>query len=573
MMPRYNGGSLLFPYLRSLIGSSSVFSDLLPAADLHLEDVVLTPTTAVALLVSTSRTADCPRCGTLSDRIHSRYRRTVADLPCQDRPVALRLVVRKFRCPRLDCPQDIFCERLPGLLDAHARSTTRLTQAHRAVGFALGGEAGARLAGRLDMPTSPDTLLRRVKAAPDEPAPPPRYIGIDDWAIRKGHRYGTILIDLERGRVLDLLPGRDGESLKAWLREHPGVEVVTRDRWAAFAQAVAEAAPQARQVADRFHLLKNLREAVERLLGRLSEAVHEALREAPGMPADPAETPAVTAKPSVATDQDGGADAWNKPLSPREQAQQERRRRRTERYQRVRELRDQGLSMRRIAGEVGLEEKTIRRYLRLNRCPDWNPGRRSGTRRNDLTALIDAWISGGGRNVAQLHRDLTAGGCHACYETVRRHVARRLGSTGHRDVPRKPSAPPVPSARQLSFDCIRQPQDRDVDEQRRVDRLRAADAMLREGLDLAAEFAALVRKAGKMSLADWLATAERSACRELRSFAAGLRQDEAAVSAGLREAWSNGPVEGQVNRLKTIKRQMYGRAGFSLLRARVLRAA
>jgi transposase len=225
--------------------------DLFPGAGLRLDDLVLTPTTAVALLVSTAPTAVCPRCGTASDRIHSRYRRTVADLPAQGRLVALRLVVRRFRCGCPDCPRRIFWERLPEMLPSHARSTARLTEAHRDIGFALGGEAGSRLAGLLDMPTSPDTLLRRVKAWPGQPTPSPRYVGVDDWAVRKGRRYGTILIDLERGRVLDLLPGRDGAALKTWLRDHPGVEVVTRDRWAAFAQAVAEAAPQARPVADR----------------------------------------------------------------------------------------------------------------------------------------------------------------------------------------------------------------------------------------------------------------------------------------------------------------------------------
>ena len=208
-------------------------------APLRLDDLFLTPTAAVALLVSTAATAVCPRCGTASDRLHSRYRRTVADLPCQGRPLALRLVVRRFRCPQADCPQSIFCERLPGLLAPHARSTSRLAGAHCAIGFALGGEAGHRLAEHLAMPTSADTLLRRVKGSPDEPAPPPRYVGIDDWALRKGQRYGTIVIDLERGRVLDLLPGRDGEALKTWLKEHPGVEVITRDRWTAYAQAAA----------------------------------------------------------------------------------------------------------------------------------------------------------------------------------------------------------------------------------------------------------------------------------------------------------------------------------------------
>jgi len=547
--------------------------DLFPGAGLRLDDLVLTPTTAVALLVSVAATARCPRCGTASDRIHSRYRRTVADLPCQSRPLALRLVVRRFRCPKPDCPQAVFCERLPDLLDAHARSTARLADAHRAVGFALGGEAGARLAERLDMPTSPDTLLRRVKAAPDEAAMPPRFIGVDDWAIRKGQRYGTIVIDLERGRVLDLLPGRDGEALKTWLRAHPGVEVVTRDRWAAYAQAAAEAAPQARQVADRFHLLRNLREAVERLLGRMSPAVHEALRDAPPEAAAPA--PAVDACP-VAARADGAAPT-SEPPSPHERGRQEKRGRRAERYRRVRELRDGGLSMRRIAAEVGLEVKTIRRYLRLACCPDWNPGRPRATRLDAFAAPIDAWVGGGGRNAAELHRDLAARGCRASYDAVRRYVARVLGSTGRpgrRTGPLKPPAPPAPpSARQLSFDFIRRPEDRDDEARQRLDRLRGGAAALREGLDLAAEFAALVRKAGKGSFADWLTAVERSGCGELRSFAAGLRQDEAAVSAALTDSWSNGPVEGHVNRLKTIKRQMYGRAGFKLLRARVLWAA
>jgi transposase len=241
--------------------------DALPdCLGLRIDDLVLTPTTAVALVVSTSATATCPHCETPSDRIHSHYRRTVADLPCQQRLLGLRLLVRRFRCMNPACSQHIFCERLPGLLDVRARSTSRLTDAHSAIGFALGGEAGSRLVEYLDMPTSPDTLLRRVQSCSDEPAPPPRYVGVDDWVLHKGQSYGTILIDRERGRVLDIFEGRDGSAVAAWLKEHPGVEVITRDRWAAYAQAATEGAPQAKQVADRWHLLKNLREAVEQLL-------------------------------------------------------------------------------------------------------------------------------------------------------------------------------------------------------------------------------------------------------------------------------------------------------------------
>jgi transposase len=162
--------------------------DLFPGVNLRLDDFVLTPRTAVALLVATSPTAACPRCGTPSDRLHARYRRTVADLPCQGRAVALRLLVRKFRCIRPDGPRAIFCERLPDLLRPHARATDRLTAAHRDLGFALGGEAGSRLADRRDMPTSAATLLRRVQDAPEEPLLAPRAVGVDDWAIRKGQR-------------------------------------------------------------------------------------------------------------------------------------------------------------------------------------------------------------------------------------------------------------------------------------------------------------------------------------------------------------------------------------------------
>lgn len=152
-----------------------------------------------------------------------------------------------------------------------------MNDAHRVIGFALGGEAGSRLAEHLDMPTSPDTLLRRVKNAPDEPAPPPRYIGIDDWALRKGQRYGTLVVDLERGRVIDLLPDREATTVENWLREHPGIEVITRDRAAVYAQATSAGAPEVLQVADRWHLLNNLRKALERLLGRMDTAVADAL--------------------------------------------------------------------------------------------------------------------------------------------------------------------------------------------------------------------------------------------------------------------------------------------------------
>jgi transposase len=547
---------------------------------LRLDDLALTSTLAVALIASTAPSAACPRCGASSDRVHSQYRRTVADLPCQDRPVALRLRVRRFRCVDPACPQAIFCERLPGLLDAHARATARLTDAHRAVGLALGGEAGARLAADLDMPTSPDTLLRRVKQTPDEPAPPPRYVGIDDWAFRKGQRYGTVVVDLEHGRVIDLLPDREAATVEAWLREHPGVEVITRDRAAAYAQGASAGAPAALQVADRWHLLKNLREALERLLGRLDAAVADALQSPP-----PAGEGRATGTPEVAPitpepDPQPAVSVSTTPPTPepatsaRQPARQARRQQRAARHAEVRALRAQGLSIRRIARRTGLSLNAVRRYCRQDRCPDWNPGRRGPTRLDAFAGHIEQWVAAGGRNAADLFRALQAQGCAAGYDAVRRYVSRRLGSThrpGPRTGPCAPPPPPRPSARQLSFEFLKRAEKRAAEEQARVDRLRAGPA-LRAALDLAESFAALIRKQATGTFSDWLSQAEQSGCGELVGFAAGLRQDEAAVRAALSAPWNNGPVEGQVNRLKVIKRQMYGRAGLQLLRARVVNA-
>ncbi len=542
--------------------------DTLPdSTGLRLDDLVLTPHTAVALVTSTAPTANCPRCGTPSDRVHGHYRRTVADLPCHHRTVVLRLAVRRFRCLVPGCPQAVFCERLPELLGAHARTTARLTDAHRAIGFALGGEAGARLAEHLDMPTSPDTLLRRVKDSPDEPTPTPRFVGVDDWAFRKGQKYGTILIDLERGRVIDLLPGRDGAALKEWLQEHPEVEVISRDRWAAYAQAAAEAAPQARQVADRWHLLKNLREAIERLFERRYDDVKNVLAAAatPASAAEPTAAPAAVKAPATEPE----------PPSPRQQAHQGKRQRRVERYELVRRLHREGKSIRRIAQELGLSRGAVRRYLRDGHCPDWKPGQPRPTQLDGFRDFIDQRIQEGCRNATDLHRELSERGCRTSYCAVRRFFNRRLAAAGQkreRANAARPAPPKPPSAKALSFTFLHRAEDRKADEQARLEALRGVDAELGVALDLASTFAAMARKQVAVPLTEWLAKALPSCSPEMSQFAEGLRQDEAAVAAALTEKWSNGPVEGQVNRLKLIKRSMFGRAGFQLLRARVLHA-
>jgi transposase len=529
-------------------------------------------------LATTAPTATCPRCGSGSRRVHSRYTRRLDDLPCLGRCVRLQVAVRRFVCPQSDCPRRIFAERLPGFAAPWARTTDRLRQTQTDIGSSLGGEAGARLAARLAITTSPDTLLRRVKRLKNEPAEPPRVVGIDDWAWRKGQRYGTIVVDLERSDVIDLLPDRDAGTVAAWLKAHPGVEVIGRDRSAAYAQAATEGASQAEQVADRWHLLKNLREAVERVLERHSAVVDAALKttETPTGPARDAAVPEAGAATSPVEPPPPRPPSEPLPESPRLHAEQSKRQKRIDRFEHVHELHRRGHSASRIARELGLSRRSVFRYLRRETCPAWGLGGSRRSRLDGYREWIDARLAEGFTNTAELHRRLTERGFKGSYGSVYEFVAKRLGAAGKRRERLNAAEPPVPappSARQLSFEWARRAEERKPPEQARLDAIRARSDELAAALDLADGFADLIRKRSPETLGEWLARGEASSDPDLRRFAEGIRRDEAAVHAAVTETWSNGPVEGHVNRLKTIKRQMYGRAGFVLLRARVLNAA
>jgi len=556
---------LLSQLLRAPIGSRLVRTDF----------DGLTLTLGIA---TTNPNASCPVCGHETWRVHSHYTRCLAEEPVLGHRVRLRMTVRRFLCPRSGCPRRIFVEPLSGFAARHARTTTRLAQTHYAIGSALGGEAGARLAEKTAVPTSPDTLLRRVKQAAARSSGTPRLVGIDDWAWCKGQRYGTLVVDLATGDVIDLLPDRDAATVRTWLEAHPGVELVSRDRSSAYSQAASEAAPKAQQVADRWHLLKNVREAVERLLERHLPVITDALQ-----PADP--DPGKKADASVRDDADATtamkptpqeALPARTPASPRREAALAKRRRRIERFEQVHELRRQGTTIRAIARALGMSRKAVRRYLRRERCPDWRPGRATRSGMDAHREWIDGRIAEGRINASELHRELASRGVRLSYATVRRFLTKRLGRAGTvrpRVNAAKPKPTPPPSPKQLSFDWVRRPEKRTAEAQARLDAIRRASLDLTSALDLADEFTALIRKQSTGTLTEWLSRAEVSPCPEVRSFAEGIRRDESAVNAAVTTRWSNGPVEGHVNRLKTIKRQMYGRAGFALLKARVVNVA
>lgn len=543
---------------------------LLPAgAGVRITDLTVTPEAVLVALATAAETAVCPRCGSVSTTVHGRYVRTLTDRPCLGVPVRLRVTARKFVCCRTDCPRRVFCERLPELAAAHARTTGELADTHRALGLALGGEAGARLAAALGLPTSPDTILRRVKGAPDEPAPPPRYVGVDDWATRKGHTYGTILIDLERGTVIDLLPGRDGAALKQWLAANPQVEVLTRDRWPAFIQAATTAAPQARQVADRFHLLTNVREAVEKILSRVGSDVRAANAAVNAPPADPNATPTPASEPTTAVPPT--PTAAPAPPTAKGQRRAGKRAMREERFRRVKELTAEGQSVRQIAARLRVSRGAVLRYQRLERCPDWRPGRTGPTALDPFSEFIADWVAAGSRNSADLYRRLKGKGFAGGYDAARRYLNRRIGSSGRPGRRDATTAPPPaerspPSARKLSFRVVSPKPDGHA--ARVLAALRARNPAVHAVIAVAEELIDMIRKRRATPLTEWAAQATASGDPDLKNLAASFLSDGAAIQAALTEPWSNGPVEGQVNRLKTIKRQMYGRAGMKLLRAR-----
>lgn len=517
---------------------------------------------------TTAEHATCPDCGRTSARVHSRYPRTLTDRPLAATPLRYRLTVRRFVCVNAACPRRLFAEPIGPLGPARARTTTELTAAHTAIGFTAGGEPGARLAHTLAMPTSPDTLLRRVRAAHVKPGPPPRHVGLDDWAVKKGQHYGTMVVDLERGRVVALLPGRDGKAVAEWLRANPQVEVITRDRWTAYASAATAAAPQATQVADRWHLLKNLREAVEGVIARFGPELRAAARGMTDSPAPPAAvTPAIPPPPAETP-----PPAPPAPTTAQELKRQAKR----DGRQRVRDLRDQGLPLRAIARQMRMSRETVRAILRGPDRPHGGLGRRRPTAVDEYRAEVEAWVAAGGTNTVELHRALAAKGCSAGYSAVRRFANRLLGSSGTPGrrspaTPRPTPAVEVPSARQLSFQFVRRKPLGVGEGAAFLDRVRGHIPGLDAALEVASEFAGMIRRTAATPLAEWVGKASGSGVPELARFAMGLRADEAAVIAALTTEWSNGPVEGQVGRLKAIKRQMYGRANLDLLAARVLR--
>jgi transposase len=518
--------------------------------------------------------ARCPSCGSVSSQVHGGYARMVADGAAGGRPVLIILAVRRFRCADPSCAKVTFAEQAGGLTVRYRRRSVPLLGMLAGFGLELAGRAAARLAGALGVPVHSSTVLRLVMALPDPSVTAaPQVTGVDDFALRKGHVYGTVVADAESGDVIDLLPDREAGTLEEWLKGHPGAEVICRDRAGAYAEGAAAGAPGAIQVADRWHLWHNLGEYAEKAVvahrGCLTAA-------ATGVP----DGPAGDAAPGQQAPEDVRAAALRpgpdglRDVHGRERALVSRTR---ERHAAVHELLQAGRSQREAAEILGLSRNTVNRFARERDAARLLVKATSrGNKLDPFKPYINSRWNEGITSAAALHAEMAATqGWTGNVQAVERYVRQFRTADGRTRAGRAarpvPAASTVPKTRQITRWLLSRPGRLDADDQARLAAVTAACPHLDALAGHIRTFAKIMtRRQGLLALEDWLTAVEVSDLPELRSFANGIRRDQQAVTAGLALPYSSAAMEGNVNKIKMIKRQMYGRASFALLRKRVI---
>jgi len=520
-----------------------------PFSTLHTEQPTIT-SKGIALHVEVeSLSACCPDCSRASSRIHSRYTRTVKDLPVSGLQVHLSLHVRRFFCDNPTCSRKTFTESPSELAVPYARKTVRLTETLCHLGFALGGEQGARIASILNMSSSPDTFLRLIRKTTLDDHPTPTHLGVDDWAFRRNVSYGTILVDLQDHHVVDLLPDRQASTVEAWLLAHPGVQLISRDRAGEYAMGARKGAPEAVQVADRFHVHKNLAEAVERIFHRHQKALQQIVVSFSSSSSAPLSAPI--------------------PRPERQKSQERTRTKRVQLYEAVRALYLQGVTLSEIARRFHMGRMTVQKFAYADAYPETAVFRARVRMLHPYEAYLQERWQQGCRNASQLHRELIERGYEGKRKQVARFVAylRQQLKEGNALAKARPQGLTPRQAVSLLM-CRRENL---TEEQRRaLGEVRHLNSEIERVMEVVDSFVSMLRTLQGQHLEEWMEKASQSGIGEIRNFVEKLRKDQAAVQAGLTLQWNNGVVEGHVDRLKCIKRMMYGRAKFDLLRQRVL---
>ena len=480
--------------------------------------------------------AKCPLCGAASRRIHSRYVRRVADLPCAGRRICLRVTARRFVCEVPHCRRRIFAERFgDGIVPLRSRRTARLECIVHHLGLALGGRPAASFAKRLMLPVSNDTLLRIVRRRTCPRTEPLIVAGIDDWAFRKNHRYGTIVCDLERRRIVALLPDREIATVQAWLSDHPGIKVVSRDRGGGYGEAVAKALPDATQIADRWHLMENLSAAFLEAVRRSMRVIRAAIG-------------TTTIDPEL--------------LTCAERLQYEGYLRRKEINAAIMALFRDAVPLKEIVRRTGHSRKLVRQVSRGESTDIFRT--RQSTLDPHLPFLEAQWAEGC-RNGTELWRRLQAQGFRGSLRVVSEWATRRRRADKATDR----QLQKVPPARTISRLMTTARDHLSKADTVTIAAIEARVPALVEARKLIESFQLMVRNKLVTDVDPWIATASGSL---IASFARGVIKDKAAVCAAITEPWSNGQTEGQITKLKLVKRQMYGRAKIDLLQARLVGA-
>jgi transposase len=540
----------------------------------------------LAMVISTF-TAQCPNCQQWSQNIHSRYTRHLADLPWGGVPVQINLTVRRFRCSTPNCCHHYFTERVPEMAIPYRRRTNRFQEWLSSLSLAFGGEPTSRVSKRLGLWISGDSCLRFIRQSFTEPVVTPRVLGVDDWAKSKGRTYGTILCDLERRCVIELLPDREAKTLSSWLEAHPGIEIICRDRASAYTEAASQSAPAAQQVADRFHLLMNLTGAVKKTVERNRKCLRLPLTEpdssivaSPGALLTPQNAVIgriVASKSTVPSE----VSNLSLPPTPRQQLIVERRARRRDKYNRVIELHKLGVPRRKIAQQLSISRPTVDRYLRIGHYPEH--ARRGETIRPFADYLIQRWQAG--VHVAiQLFHEIKEQGYRGSYKAVTYFVTELKSGTVHwqPEIPHhevianstQPVQPPKPKVksvapRHVAYLLTKPASTLTVEQRQEVDWFCQSFPDLATSYQLAQEFGKIIRERLPDQFTKWLEKALSSELAEFRNFAASLIRDKDAIIAALNTSWSSGQVEGHINRLKLIKREMFGRGKLDLLEKRL----
>lgn len=521
----------------------------LPFSSLALEQFSATEEGVTVVVSLTPENGTCPDCQGCSSRVHSRYQRIIQDLPASGVAVQLKLQVRRFFCDNPSCQRKTFAEAVPDVAARYARRTVRLTDVLKQLGFALGGEQGTRIADVLKVACSADTILRLIRRATLTTHATPTHLGVDDWAFRRNVSYGTILVDLQDHQVVDLLPDRSAASLESWLKSHPGVQLISRDRSGEYAAAASKGAPDAVQVADRFHVQKNLSEVGERIFHRHRQALQQIVV---------ARSASFSAPVSVPI-----------PRPEREASRQQTRSRRMQQYEAVRDLYLQGTSLSEIARRFHMGRMTVQKFAYADTYPETAAYHvKAGMLHPYEDYLRERWKQGC-RNGAQLYREVVAMG----YAGKRKQVARLVAHLRHQlkagitDFSTQPQGLTPRAAVSL---LMRRPENLTEEERTALAQMRQAHSEIERVMEIVDRFLTMLRTLQGEQLEDWMQRAQQSNIREMQNFVQKLRKDQQAVQAGLTLKWNNGVVEGHVNRLKCFKRMMYGRAKFDLLRQRVL---